>query len=84
MFFRLLIKLDTFFLPLVVSMEQAIQTHGTDFRTFSEAEKQAVAGAASLAGAIKAVLDTPILTEDGKLTEESAQIAEEISAKLQE
>jgi len=36
----------------------------------------------SIAGAIKAVLDTPILTEDGKLTEESAAIAEDISSKI--
>ena len=82
MFFRLLVKLDALFLPLVVSMERAIQEHGTDFRTFSEAEKQSVSGARALAGAIKAVLDTPILTEDGNLTEQSAQVADDISAKL--
>ena len=81
LFFRLLIKLDALFLPLVMQMERAIQTHGTDFRTFSDAEKQAVAGAAALAGAIKTVLDTPILREDGKLAEMPAEIAE-ISEKL--
>ena len=82
MFFRLLVKLDALFIPLIFRMEQAIQAHGTDFRSFSDDEKHAVAGAVSIAGAIKAVLDTPILTEDGKLTEESAKIAEDISQKI--
>lgn len=44
LFFRLFIKLDALFLPLVVTMENAIKTHGTDYRTFSTAEKQAVSG----------------------------------------
>ncbi|MBR0497154.1 MAG: hypothetical protein IJJ71_13405 [Treponema sp.] len=82
MFFRLLVKLDALFVPLIFSMEQAIQNHGTDFRSFSDNEKHAVAGVVSIAGAIKAVLDTPILTEDGKLTEESVAIAEDISSKI--
>jgi hypothetical protein len=41
-----------------------------------------IAAAASLAKAIKTVLDTPILTEDGKLTDESAQVAGEIQAVI--
>lgn len=82
MFFRSLVKLDALFVPLIFSMKQAIQNHGSDFRSFSDDEKHAVAGAVSIVGAIKAVLDTPILTEDGKLTEESAAIAEDISSKI--
>ena len=82
MFCRLLIRMDSLFMPLIVSMEQTIAAHGTDFRTFSNDEKHTVAAAVSIAGAIKAVLDTPILTADGKLTEESAQIAKDISEKI--
>ena len=81
LFFRLLIRLDTLFMPLIVTMENAIKTHGTDYRTFSTAEKQAVSGAVMLVGSIKTVLDTPILTDDGKLTELPTEISE-ISEKL--
>lgn len=81
LFFRLLIRLDTLLMPLIVTMENAIKTHGTDYRTFSTAEMQAVSGAVTLVGSIKTVLDTPILTDDGKLTELPAEIAE-ISEKL--
>lgn len=83
LFFRLLIRLDTLLMPLVVTMENAIKTHGTDYRTFSTAEKQAVSGAVTLVGSIKTVLDTPILTDDGKLTDESAAVAEDISARIE-
>lgn len=83
LFFRLLIRLDTLLMPLIVTMENAIKTHGTDYRTFSTAEKQAVSGAVTLVGSIKTVLDTPILTDDGKLTDESAAVAEDISARIE-
>ena len=82
MFFRLLVRLDSLFVPLIVGMERAIAAHSTDFHSFTDDEKHTVAAAVSIAGAIKAVLDTPILTKDGKLTEESAAIAEDISSKI--
>ena len=82
MFFRLLVRLDSLFVPLIVGMERAIAAHSTDFHSFTDDEKHTVAAAVSIAGAIKAVLDTPILTEDGKLTEESDAIAEDISSKI--
>lgn len=78
-----LVRLDSLFLPLIIGMENAIATHGTDFRAFSDDEKHTVAAAVSIVGAIKAVLDTPILTEDGKLTDESAAVAEDISARIE-
>lgn len=36
-----------------------------------------------MAGAIKAVLDTPILDEDGNLTRESGMIIEETQKKVE-
>lgn len=74
MFERLLIKLDAIFEPLTESLAQIIQTSGTDFYQYSKEEKSVVAANLSLAKAIKAVLDTPILTEDGNLTKESKTI----------
>lgn len=67
------------FNPLLDQMETAINDHGADYSIFNIEEKKAVAGALSLAGTIKAVIDTPILNKDGKLTNESAQIIHEIN-----
>jgi hypothetical protein len=78
MFDRLLIRLDALFFPLVCSMETIIAQKGDDWKKFKKNDKHTVAAAASLAKAIKTVLDTPILTEDGKLTEESAQVPQEV------
>lgn len=82
MFNRFLIRLQTVFDPLVYEMTTIIKNKGTDFRQFSEEEKKVVASAMSLAGAIKAVLDTSILDEDGKLTEESGIIIEKTQEKV--
>lgn len=71
MFERLLIKLDAIFEPLTESLAHIIQTSGTDFSLYTKEEKAVVAANLSLAKAIKAVLDTPILTEAGELTSES-------------
>lgn len=80
MFDRLLMRLDGIFAPLVYSMERIIEEKGVDYSSYSLAEKQTIGAAMSVAGAIKAVLDTPILTEDGTLTEES----EKTGLKMQE
>ena len=74
MFERLLLKLNAIFEPLVIGLEQIITENGTDFSRYTPQQKATVAAGLSIAGAIKAVLDTPILSEDGNLTEESGQI----------
>ena len=74
MFSRFLMSLNAIFEPLVFDMSKIIKEKGTDFRSFSEDEKKVVAEAMSLAGAIKAILDTPILDEQGNLTKESGKI----------
>lgn len=78
MFERLLIKLDALFEPLLESLDNVIQTCGTDFSKYSEDEKAVIAANLSLAKAIKAVLDTPILTENGSLTDESSAVIKPI------
>lgn len=83
MFNRFLIRIQTFFDPLVYEMSEIINQRGTDFREFSDDEKKVVASAMSMAGAIKAVLDTPILDEDGNLTRESGMIIEETQKKVE-
>lgn len=74
MFERLLIKLDAIFMPIVDSLRHIIQSSGSDFSQYTAEEKSVVAGSLSIAKAIKAVLDTPILTSDGQLTPESSTI----------
>lgn len=83
MFTKLLKQLDVLFLPLINGLEEAINTCGTDYRTFSSDEKKIIAMSMSIAGAVKKVLDTPILTVDGALTDESEAIGKEISGFLE-
>lgn len=80
MFESLLIRLETIFIPLVFQMEAIITSSGADWQKYSDGEKKTIAAAASIAKAVKTVLDTPILTEKGELTNESEQVAQEIKA----
>jgi len=82
MFIELLERLTNLFNPLLDKMETAINEHKADYSSFSQDEKKVVAGALSLAGSIKAVIDTPILNKDGQLTKESAQIICEINKSI--
>lgn len=82
MFERLLLKLNAVFSPLAYSLDQLIIESGTDYSKFSAEEKATVAASMSIAGAIKAVLDTPILTDSGNLTHESETIADSIKGIL--
>ena len=83
MFERFLLRLQTVFDPLVYRMSEIIAEKGADYRKFSEEEKQVVASAMSLAGAIKAILDTAILDKEGNLTEESGVIIGETKKKIE-
>ena len=78
MFYTLLARLDAYFMPLIYQMEDILKNEGTDYRQYSPESKKVVASAASMAGSIKAVLDTPLLTEEGDLTEESEKMIEEM------
>ena len=49
-------------------------TEGTDYSQFRQESKKTIAAAASTAASIKAVLDTPLLAEDGSLTLESEKL----------
>lgn len=53
-----------------------------DARKFTEEELKLVAVTRSLAGAVKAVIDTPILTEKGAISSESANVYEDVIGKL--
>ena len=74
MFYNALAKLDARFVPAVYKLDDVLKKEGFDYSLYSEDAKKCVAVAASLAVSIKAILDTPLLTVDGNLTEESQQL----------
>ena len=82
LFYSLLAHLDTYLLPLVWQMEDIIAKEGTDYRTYSPEYKKVIMAAASNAGSVKEVLDVPILTDDGSLTEQSGEIVDKIGKLL--
>lgn len=84
MFNRFLLRLQTVFDPLVYEMSQIIEKKGNDFRQFSDDEKKCVASAMAMAGAIKAVLDTAILDNEGNLTAESKLVIEATEKKVED
>lgn len=82
LFNRMLLSLNTMFEPKIYEMGEIIKLRGTDYREFSDDEKKSVDEALVLAGAIKLVLDTPLLDDDGNLTEDSGRLEKIISARL--
>ena len=82
MYERLLMKLDAFMTPLRYNLDSIINECGIDYATYSREQKNTVAAGLSTVAAIKAVLDTPILTEDGELTSESETIPDVVNNVL--
>ena len=82
MFYNLLARLDARFLPLIYKMEDIIKNEGDDYCFYSEESKKIIASCASVAATIKAILDTPLLTDDGLLTGESEQTISFVQGKL--
>ena len=82
MFHNLLARLDAQFLPLIHSMEEIVANEGTNYATYKSESKKIIAAVASTAVSIKAILDTPILSADGALTDESEAVGEKITLRL--
>lgn len=82
MYYNLLTHLDTYFLPLVWKMEDIIKNEGEDYRDYSNESKKVIMQAVSTIGSIKAVIDTPLLTDDGNLTIESELVTQKIADSI--
>lgn len=82
MFYNLLVRLDSLFTPLVIQTASAIQEHKGNYQCFSVSQKHTVAATFALAGTIKAVLDTPILSKNGELTEESEYLIPQVKEQI--
>ena len=82
MFNRLLMKLDSYLTPLVYEMENIITSKGEDFSKFDENEQEAIAKAVSLVKSVKTILDTPIIDDNGRVTEQSLLIVQSLNAEM--
>lgn len=74
MFYSLLARLDIMLYPMIKKMKKIIETEGTDYSKYTADSKKAIAALVSTVASVKAVLDTPILSEDGGLTDESEDL----------
>lgn len=83
-FYNLLARLDAYFLPLIYQMEDIFKDEGDDYKLYQPESKKVIASCASIAVTVKAVLDTPLLTDDGLLTDESATTAVSVEERLQQ
>lgn len=82
MFYNLLAHLDSLFLQQIWNMEDIVKNEGTDYRMYKPESKKAIAICASTACSIKAVLDTPLLSEDGNLTTQSLEMGNKMNQLL--
>ena len=82
MFDQFLESLNSIFTKLIDEMTQTIIIRGSDYAKFSEEEKKIVAETLAMAGAVKSILDTPILDSDGNLTIESEKIIAKTRRRL--
>ncbi len=81
-FYNLLARLDSHFMPLIYKMSDIVNTEGNDYSRYSAESKKTIASCASVAVSIKSVLDTPLLTDDGLLTDASEGTATNIEGFL--
>lgn len=82
MLYSFLARLDAQFAPLVFSLEEVVEREGVDYAQYSQDAKSVVLRSATMAGTIKSMLDTPILDEDGALTDESEALMESLGVRL--
>ena len=79
MFYSLLARLDSSFLRLISKMEEIIKNEGIDYSQFTVESKKKIGSAAATAVSIKTILDTPLLNEDGSLTESSESLVHQLT-----
>ena len=83
MFRSLLRKLDEIFLNMIARLDEIVNNSGYDYSLYTEDEQNIAAMSMSVAGAIKKVLDTPILNDDGSLTQETLNTQNEMNIFLE-
>jgi hypothetical protein len=76
MFYSALAKLDTYLYSLNQEMKAIIEAEGVDFSKYSVESKKSIAALVSTVASVKSVLDTPILSGEGELIEDSSEMLE--------
>jgi len=66
----------------VRALEKVLEVEGVDFAAFKPESKEVVFGAVKFAQLIKAMIDTPILDEEGKLVLSTEKRVQDIAAAL--
>lgn len=69
-------------MPLIYQMSDIAKAEGDDYSCYSADSRKIIASCASVAVSIKSVLDTPLLTDDGLLTDASEGTATNIEVFL--
>src|SRR5699024_11554454 len=65
-------------------LRQIISNKGTNWDDFNRPDKETIHKALLLAQMIKGILDTPLLDEDGAITEKSAEMLETSKSALKQ
>lgn len=63
-------------------MENIVKNEGYDYQKYSKASQGIISSCVSIAVSVKSVLDTPLLTDDGLLTDESEETVANIETFL--
>lgn len=68
-----LTKLNILFYKGIQESEKLIEKNGTDKCKYTEEERKTLAACINMAGAVKSILDTPIIDKDGVVTQKSLE-----------
>ena len=63
-------------------MENIVKNEGYDYQKYSKESQGIISSCVSIAVSVKSVLDTPLLTDDGLLTDESEETVANIETFL--
>lgn len=81
-FRKLLEKVDSHeFKQLINKLEKAVNSD-VNYGRYGQKEKEIVAVSCGIVREVKTILDTPLLTEDGKVTDESELIVQRVTPNL--
>lgn len=75
-------KISTRLRRSVSALTEVIESHGEDYRAFDQASREVVFRSVKFAQLIKAMIDTPILDEDGNLVLSTQKRVEDVGEAL--
>lgn len=81
---ELLSQFGRIFATSIQATSEVIETNGTDRQRYTKADREILMNCVNVAGAVKAILDVPILNADGSVTEASLMAIQEGKSRLQD